>query len=190
MIKVIQNIGKDVIGFELSGVVSGDDYEKILVPAVEKKLQEGDGLKVLYHVGKDFDSYELKAMYDDTKVGFKFFGKWKKIAVVSDVEWIIHGAKIFSFAVSGEIRTFSNMEIDAAKKWLQEEEVLHPNITVTLNEKSKIVILKLQSALKKDDFVYAKPIIDLFMRERGSLKWSYSVWRRFSGLGLLYLKNG
>ncbi len=122
MVKVIENIGKNVVGFELSGVVTGEDYEKKLIPSIKKKLQESDKVRVLYHVTKDFDSYEFKAMFDDAMAGLEFFTNWEKIAVVSDVEWIVNGVKIFAFAVPGRVKTFSNAEAEEAKKWLLEDE--------------------------------------------------------------------
>ena len=122
MVKVIENIGKNVIGFELSGIVTGEDYETKLIPAIKKKLQHSEKVRVLYHVTKDFESYELKALFDDAKVGLEFFGNWEKIAVVSDVEWIVNGVKIFAFAVPGKVKTFHNSEVEEAKKWLLEDE--------------------------------------------------------------------
>ena len=118
MVKVINNIGQNLIGFELSGVVTGEDYEKTLIPAIKEKLQSTNKVRVLYHVTKDFDSYEFKAMFDDAKAGLEFFSNWEKIAVVSDVEWIVNGVKIFAFTVPSKVKTFHNSELEEAKDWI------------------------------------------------------------------------
>ena len=118
MVKVIEDVRKNFIEFELSGVVTGEDYEKTLIPAIKKKVQENEKIRVLYHVTQDFDSYEFQAMFDDAKAGMEFFSNWEKIAVVSDVEWIVNGVKIFAFIVPGKVKTFHNSEIDKAKEWL------------------------------------------------------------------------
>ena len=121
MVKVVYDEKfEDIIGFELSGVVTAKDYEEVLIPAIREKLKSVEKLKVLYHVTKDFDSYELKAMLDDAIAGVEFFSKWEKIAVVSDVKWIIEGVKIFSFMVPGQIKTYTDAEIEDAKAWLRE----------------------------------------------------------------------
>jgi len=121
MIKVISDdTSNDIISFELSGVVTGDDYENILIPAIKEKLKTNSKLKVLYHVTEDFDSYEMKAIFDDAIAGMEFFSNWEKIAVVSDVKWIIDGVKIFSFMVPGMVRTYANADIKNAKEWLRE----------------------------------------------------------------------
>ena len=108
----------DVFEIELSGVVSAKDYEEVLIPAIEKKVASQEKLRVLYHVTPEFDSYEWGAMWDDAKAGIKFWSNWEKIAVVSDVEWIIKGVQMFAFAVPGSVKTFSNTQIDEAKEWL------------------------------------------------------------------------
>ncbi|MEN4052561.1 STAS/SEC14 domain-containing protein [Sulfurimonas sp. NWX79] len=119
MVKVLSDdTRKDFLGFELSGIVTAEDYEKTLISAVQEKLKSTDKLRVLYHVKEDFDSYELKAMFDDAKAGVEFWNNWEKIAVVSDVSWIINAVKIFAFMLPGEIKTFSNAELEEAKEWL------------------------------------------------------------------------
>ena len=118
MINVIENLGENVIGFALSGVVTGADYENVLIPAIEEKLKTNEKVRVLYHVTEEFDSYEFQAMLDDAKAGLRFFTHWERIAVVSDIAWIVNGVKIFSFGMPGEIKTFSNAQLDEARAWL------------------------------------------------------------------------
>jgi len=197
MVEVKQDINKDIIEIELSGKVTAQDYEEVLIPAIEEKLKTSEKLNVLYHVGKDFDEYELKAMYDDAKAGFQFFSNWNKIAVVSDVQWIINGAKIFAFTTLGSMRTFSNDELEIARAWLLEKEDLHPNIKITLEEKSKIAILELKESLSKDDFLYAKSVIDPFIEKNGKLNGiiiyvkEFPYWDSFSGFvsHMKFIKN-
>jgi len=181
MIKVLNDMGDDIIGFELSGVVTGDDYEQILIPAIKEKLTTNEKLKVLYHVGNDFDSYEFKAMLDDAMAGMEFFGNWEKIAVVSDVEWIINAVKIFAFMVPSKVRTFTNKQIEEAKAWLKEEKVLTPKLQILLDEKTKIAILEPKEELSKDDFIYANSLIDPFISKVGKLNGIIIYTKDFPG---------
>ncbi len=181
MIKVINDIGQNIIGFELSGVVTGEDYEQKLIPAIKKKLQSTNKVRVFYHLTKEFDSYEFKAIFDDAKAGLEFFSNWEKIAVVCDVEWIINSVKIFSFTVPGKVRTFHNMEVEEAKKWLLENEELNPNIKITLDSNSKIAILEPIESLSKDDFLYAKSLINPFIEQNGKLNGIIIYTKHFSG---------
>lgn len=47
MIERIEGLPEDVLGFEAKGDVSGDDYERVLVPAIEERLERGGQLSPL-----------------------------------------------------------------------------------------------------------------------------------------------
>ena len=120
MITAISGLPNNVLGFEASGTVTGEDYETVLIPAVEAKLKEFPKIRLLYHLGTEFKSYDLEAMWDDTKVGLGHLTSWEKIAVVTDTGWIRSGVKVFGFAMPGEVRVFANDELAAAKEWASE----------------------------------------------------------------------
>ncbi len=120
MITAISGLPNNVLGFEASGTVTGEDYETVLIPAVEAKLEESPKIRLLYHLGTEFKSYDLEAMWDDAKVGLGHLTSWEKIAVVTDTEWIRSGVKVFGFAIPGEVRVFGNDELTAAKEWVSE----------------------------------------------------------------------
>jgi hypothetical protein len=120
MIKIIPDLPNNIIGFEARGIVTGKDYETVLVPAVEAKLAEFSKVRLLYHLGSDFSGYDLEAMWDDTKIGIKHLRSWERIAVVTDTKWIRSAVHIFGFALPGHVRVFGNDELSIAKKWLSE----------------------------------------------------------------------
>lgn len=120
MIKLISGLPEHVIGFELSGKVSGDDYEKVLMPAVEAATSGDRKVCMLYHVTPEFEKYEFEAMWEDAKVGFRHLASWRKIAVVTDVDWIARSVRLFAFALPGQIRVFEQAGLAAARNWLAE----------------------------------------------------------------------
>jgi len=197
MIEIKKNTNKDIIEIKLSGKVTAKDYEEILIPAIKEKLKTSDKLNMLYHVGKDFDSYEFKAMYDDAKAGFQFFNKWNKIAVVSDIKWITNGAEFFAFTIPGDIKTFSNDKLEIARTWLLEKKELQPNIKITIEKQSKTAILELKKSLSKDDFLYAKSVIDPFIEKNNKLNGiiiytkNFPYWDSFTGFvsHINFIKN-
>ncbi len=119
MIELINDPNSNILEFHLSKIVTAKDYEEVLIPAIKNKLKKFPKIRVLYHVTPEFESYEFGAMLDDAKAGLLFFDAWEKIAVVSDIKWIINGVKIFSFMVPGDVKTFSNSEIEKAREWLR-----------------------------------------------------------------------
>ena len=120
MIELIQDLPDDVIGFNATGKVTGDDYEDVLIPAMEAVLEKQDKVRALALFGPEFDGYEAEAMWDDAKVGMKHYTGWEKIAIVTDVEWMTRSVKVFGFLVPGEIKLFGNDQLDEAKAWVVE----------------------------------------------------------------------
>lgn len=120
MIKVIAGLPENILGFEVSGDVTALDYESIIIPAVDAAASTYSKLRMLYHITPDFQKFDFGAMWEDAKVGLGHLSSWEKIALVTDVAWILSGVKVFGFAVPGAVKTFKNVEIDEAKTWLAE----------------------------------------------------------------------
>ena len=120
MIEPIQTSASNVLAFSATGKVTGDDYETVLVPAVEAALETHDKIRLLYHFGPEFEGYEAEAMWDDTKIGMKHLTHFEKIAVVTDVEWISRSVKAFGFMMPGEVQVFSNAQLADSQAWIVE----------------------------------------------------------------------
>jgi hypothetical protein len=118
MIQTMTNLPDNVIGFEAKGKVTANDYEQHIVPAVEAALAKTDKIRLLYHLGTDFDGFEAGAIWEDAKVGLGHLASWERIALVTDVDWIRMATKAFGFAMPGEVRVFSNAELATARDWL------------------------------------------------------------------------
>jgi hypothetical protein len=43
---------------------------------------------------------------------------WKRIAIVSDADWLEHSVKAFGWLIPGEIKVFDTDDVDDAKEWL------------------------------------------------------------------------
>ncbi len=57
---------------------------------------------------------------DDAGVGIKNFSAWDRVALVSDHQIINVFMKFFGYLLPGEVRVFSNVDLDEAKKWIAE----------------------------------------------------------------------
>ena len=118
MVEPVAGLPENVLGFKGIGRVTSEDYETVLIPAVEAKLAEHKKLRLLYYLGEEFEGFDVGAMWDDAKVGLRHITAWEKIAIVTDVEWLRGSAKIFGFLMPGHVRVFKNSEIDEAKEWV------------------------------------------------------------------------
>jgi SpoIIAA-like len=120
MIKIIDGLPANTVGFEAVGHVEADDYRSTLDPAITTALEGNDKIRLLYVLGSDFDGYSGGAMWEDAKVGMSNWTKWERIAVVTDHGGVKDGIKFFGWMVPGELKTFSVDELADAKAWLAE----------------------------------------------------------------------
>ena len=60
--------------------------------------------------------WELRAAWDDFKLGLVLSSKIDKIAIYGDKSWQEMASKVGSWFVSGEIKSFE--DYDSAKEWL------------------------------------------------------------------------
>jgi hypothetical protein len=118
MIENLTGLPDSVIGFSAHGEVTAEDYEKHIVPAVEGALQKHGKVRILYHLGEDFDGFDAGALWEDAKIGLSHLTAWERIAMVTDVDWLRTATKALRFAMPREVRIFSNAEIEAARDWL------------------------------------------------------------------------
>jgi hypothetical protein len=117
MIKIIEDMPSGTIGLEAVGKVTEDDYRGVLLPAVSAAVERND-VRLLYILGEDFESYSPGAMWADTKLWAQHPKAWKRIAIVSDADWLEHSVKAFGWLIPGEIKVFDTDDVDDAKEWL------------------------------------------------------------------------
>jgi SpoIIAA-like len=120
MIKLIENLPDNVIGFEAIGNVDAGDYKSTLDPAVAAALKDHDKLRLVYVLGDQFDGYTGGAMWEDTKLGVGHWGAWEKIALVTDKDWVDDAIKFLGWMVPGEIQVYPTAKLDDAKAWASE----------------------------------------------------------------------
>jgi len=116
MIKTLANLPDHVIGFEVGGEIQAEDFTATLIPAVEAQLAAHDGVRIVL-VFPEFAGYSGGAAWEDLKMGTEHLTKWKRIALVTDVEWMIHLVKLFGWMTPGEVKLFAMTDRDAAIIW-------------------------------------------------------------------------
>lgn len=63
-------------------------------------------------------SYSAGAMWADTRLWARHLKGWRKVAVVSDADWLENSIKAFGWMMPGDIEVFEPDEILEAKQWL------------------------------------------------------------------------
>jgi Protein of unknown function (DUF3478). len=67
-----------------------------------------------------WDGMSSGAAWEDLKVGMKNLTKWKRIALVTDLDWMITVTSLFGWMTPGELKRFPVAERDQAIAGLQE----------------------------------------------------------------------
>lgn len=98
------------------GKLTHEDYQKI-TPMIDSALQQVDDpeVKVLID-GTQLEGWELRAAWDDLKLGLKHGSEFTKIAIFGNKKWQQITAKVGSWFISGEVKYFETEE--AALEWL------------------------------------------------------------------------
>jgi hypothetical protein len=118
MIEPLKDFPDNVLAFVCHGHVSKQDYVDVLIPAVERAFDEHDKIRLYYETASDFAGIEPSAVWEDTKVGLSHLRRWEQFAVVTDVEWIRHTMRLFSFVFPGELRVFPTSDAEEARRWI------------------------------------------------------------------------
>ena len=118
MLEPMPDLPGNVAGFTARGKVTGEDYEKVLIPIIEEKLKDHPKIRLLYHLDEGVTGMDAAAMWDDAKVGIKHLSSWEKIAIVTDIDWIRNAVRLFGFAMPGPVKTFRNRDLPKAVDWV------------------------------------------------------------------------
>lgn len=107
-----------VVGVRATGVVTKDDYEKVLIPVIENAAKSIYKLNFLMLLETEINHFTVGALADDAVMGLKHFTKWHKIAIVTDEKGVRTFTNIFGVAVPGETKSFCIAELEEAKRWV------------------------------------------------------------------------
>lgn len=100
------------------GKLTHEDY-KTLTPMIDSALNAVTypNVKALVDL-TELDGWELRAAWDDFKLGLKHNNEFSKIALYGNKHWQEISATVGSWFISGEIKFFE--DIDSAVSWLNE----------------------------------------------------------------------
>lgn len=108
--------GGKVLEVRASGKLAHDDYERF-VPEFDRLVKQHGKIRLLFEM-VDFHGWELRAAWDDLKLGVKHFGDIERIAMVGDKRWEEWMADFCRPFTRAEVRYFSSDAIDEARIWL------------------------------------------------------------------------
>lgn len=118
MIERLPDMPEGVFGIRVSGKVSGDELRQFR-PAIDDLSQAGE-IRIV-EVIADYEGFGPGGLVEDLKLGMGMLvhhhAAFKRVAVVSDKDWVGHAVHAFAWMIPGEVRVFGVDELDAAKEW-------------------------------------------------------------------------
>lgn len=119
MIELMQDVPEGVIGIRVSGRLGGDELREVR-PAVEELVKTGE-IRIIEVIEPDYEGFGPGGLVEDIKLGLgtvlPHHSAFKRIAVVSDKEWVAHTLHALAWLVPGELALFGLDELERAKQW-------------------------------------------------------------------------
>lgn len=119
MIEVLSDMPVGVTGIRVSGRLGGDDLRE-LKPTLDDAMEAGD-IRIVEVIASDYEGFGPGGLVEDLKLGlgalFQHHSAFKRIAVVTDKEWVRHTLHALAWMVPGEIALFSGDELELAGEW-------------------------------------------------------------------------
>lgn len=126
MLTSMPDLPEEIVGVTAEGQVTGADYRRTWRPLLAAARQAREDLRVLYHLGPEFDGFTGGALWEDLRLGFEYLHDLERCAVVSDRQPLRVAAELAGAMVPCSVRAFEEDEMDEAVEWLtsSEEEAL------------------------------------------------------------------
>ena len=122
MVELIKDLAPGVLGVRVDGKLTRADYTDLLEPALNDAFTREE-VRVLCEIEPGFHGLEAGALAEDLKTAYRYgIGeerhRWKRTAIVTDIEWIRRGTEAFAWIAPGETRVFHLDERNAAREWV------------------------------------------------------------------------
>ena len=114
MIEIIKGLPRNVVGIAVKGRVTMRDCREVLIPAMEKRLQRHDKIRLYYELGSRFPG----AAWDDLDIGIERAVRCERVAIVTDIAWVRLTVKALRFLIPGEIRVFATIQVPEGRAWI------------------------------------------------------------------------
>ena len=115
----IERAGSEIfLSLKAQGKLTHQDYETV-TPMIDSALAAVKHPKVKVLIdGTELEGWEMRAAWDDLKLGLKHGNEFDKIAIYGNKNWQEIAAKVGSWFISGDIKYFDDKQ--QALGWLND----------------------------------------------------------------------
>lgn len=108
----------DIIGIKVNDKLTGEDYEKSLLPLFNELISHHGKIKVYVDM-TGFNGMELSAFWQDFNFGVRNWSNFDKLAVVGMRDWMEAMTKLMSSMIPVEMKMFDVDEREEAWVWIK-----------------------------------------------------------------------
>jgi hypothetical protein len=119
MMEIMNESSGNVIGIRATGMLTTDDYDRVLVPKLAELSQQFETARALFYMDHDFRGWDLSAAWANTKLDFRFRGHLEKVAIVGAPTWEEWCVRVAGLVMKGEMRTFKADQLEDAWNWVR-----------------------------------------------------------------------
>lgn len=101
-----------------SGKLTDADYQ-YFIPEFDALAKRHDKVRMLFEMS-DFHGWEIKAAWDDLKLGLKHYGHVERIAMIGEKKWQKWMAQLAKPFTAAEVRYFDAAEAVAGRAWIEQ----------------------------------------------------------------------
>ncbi len=119
MIEMLSDMPDGVTGIRVTGRVGGQELRDFK-PLMDKLVNTGE-IRIVEVVATDYEGFGPGGLAEDLKLGLgsliRHHSAFKRIAVVSNKDWVAHAMHAFAWMVPGELAVFRLDDLERAKEW-------------------------------------------------------------------------
>ena len=120
MIEVIQGFPGHVTAFRAIGKVTKDDYYNVINPYVKNVAISFGKINYMLILNTELKNYSIGAWIEDGLLGFRYFSKWRKLAIVTEKDSIKKFTNTFGIFIPCPTKGFKMEELPVAKEWISD----------------------------------------------------------------------
>jgi hypothetical protein len=119
MIELLPDMPEGVTGVRVSGRLGGEEIREVK-PTIEQMMHT-DEIRIVEVIAADYEGFGPGGLLEDLKVAFTtvwpHHSAFKRIAVVSDEQWVALTLHALAWLLPGELEIFKLDELERAKEW-------------------------------------------------------------------------
>lgn len=120
MIEALTDLPDGVTGIRVSGTLTGDEMRAFRPTMLT--LLDAEEIRFIEVVDSDYRGFGRGGLMQDIKEGFgvvfTHHRNFKRMAILTDKDWIVHTLHALAWMVPGELEIFGLDELERATAWV------------------------------------------------------------------------